>query len=60
MSSGKQLFHVRRIELEIILSFFLGAVHGRVGVFHERLLIVSIFGINADADAGRHAAFPGR
>ena len=46
--------HLGRIELEQIASLRLGAVHGDVGVLHQRLTRLAVLGEHCDAHAGRH------
>ena len=45
------------VKLVVVLAFLFGKIHGDIGIFHHGLFILSVFGVNADADAGRHAAF---
>lgn len=49
-----------RIKVEDVLAGFLGLVHGRIGTLRERLLILAIIRVDADADTGRHLALLAR
>src|SRR5258706_6503725 len=49
--------HLLRMVLKVVLAFLLGLVHRDVRVFHQRLLILAVPRIYADADAGRDANF---
>ncbi len=42
-----------RIELIVVLAFLLGAIHGHVGVLHERRRVGRIARVGRDADARR-------
>ena len=44
--------HRRLEEFVALTAVFLGLIHGRVGVFDERLRVQSVVGKDADADAG--------
>jgi hypothetical protein len=43
-------------ELEIVFALLFREIHGDVGVFHQRLLVLRVGRIHADADARRHPA----
>ena len=53
----RMLVHLYRIELQIVLALLLGAVHRNVSVLQQRLLVMPVVGIDADADARRHVKF---
>ena len=46
--------HVFGEELEGIASLLFGAIHGRIGIFDQRLPVHSMFRENTDADATSH------
>ena len=45
------------MKLKVVLAFLFGVVHRDVRVFHQRLLILTIPRVNADADAGCDTEF---
>ena len=49
--------HIFGVKLKVIFPFFLGKIHGDIGIFHQRLFIPAVLRKHADADAGRDAAF---
>src|ERR1700733_1168383 len=46
-----------RIELEVVLSLRLRLIHGDIGILGQRLLILAILRVGADADARSHPEF---
>ena len=50
------MFEPTVVELEVVLTLFLGVVHREVGVHHQRGLVERVIGEHRDADAGGDAA----
>ena len=48
--------HFLGVEVKIVLPFFLGGVHGNIGVPHQTLFVLRVGRKQADADAGCHPA----
>src|SRR5579859_5269928 len=50
--------HLPGVELEVVLAFLFRVVHRDVRVLHQRLLVLAVVRVDADADAGRDVELP--
>src|SRR5437588_8606985 len=56
-SLQRELVHPRQIETEGVAALLFGTMHRRVRIFKKSFGIVSIAGIDRDADVGRNVYF---
>src|SRR6266478_2502488 len=56
-SLPRELVHPRQIETEAVAALLFGTMHRRIRVFKKPFWIVSVAGVDRDADVGRNVGF---